>query len=161
MARRDEFREGQLVWTEDEDVWYPALVEAVNPASLVLEWAEIGQRQWPDTDADRQHIVPWSEGEHLVITAATGGSHYKYWKTHEAFTDVLANGGRNQRRLTLVSRSAAASPAIGSPAVTADDRKNSEPKQNRIKTQSRKKISSPSIKVRDPPLSAPSLSAVS
>ena len=40
MAQKDEFEVGTLVWCTDDDTWYSALVEAVNPESLVLEWAK-------------------------------------------------------------------------------------------------------------------------
>ena len=100
-----------------------------------------------DSENDKQGAKQSDQWETLHITAAIEESHYGYWRTHEAFTDVLANGGRRQKR--LVPRSIGAVTAVTAVAggePVAGDGKNQQ--RNKFKRQIKLPSSS---KVSDPP----------
>ena len=143
------FEVDTLVWTEEDGVWYPARVVSTQP--IVVQWAATASRRWPDSEVEQQSVRQWDQWATIEVTAAIRKADYEAWRTHAAFSDVLATGGRGTRRAAAASPS----PATGSSPSAPDSflRSDKWEQVNRTEkaTQRKRKLPSASNKVSDPP----------
>ena len=93
-------------------------------ARLVLQWAETTREHWPNSIVEKQSVRQWDQWATLKITPAIQRTHYTFWRTHAAFTDVLATGGpRKVRPVSFPSPATGSSPATAGTAVMRRDKR--------------------------------------
>lgn len=141
------FEVDTLVWTEEDGVWYPALVISTQP--IVVQWAATASRRWPNSEVEPQSVRRWDEWATIDVTPAIRKAHYDEWRTHAAFSDVLAPGGRR------TPRAAAFSLRDSSPSASDSFLRSAEcvqvTRKEKAKQMKRKFTEPASNKVSDPP----------
>ena len=144
-----EFEVDTLVWTVEDGVWYPARVASTQP--IVVQWAATASRRWPDSIVEQQSVRQWGQWATIEVTPAIRSSHYDAWRTHAAFSDVLATGGRGTRRAAASSFSPATDSSPSAPESFLRSSECEQVTKSDKARQRKRKLTPASNKVSDPP----------